>query len=211
MSENKAQLPEIIPPEIEEVMDDCIRLFVLHGYETSSMEDLYAVCGSHRAVIEKTFSSKQQFCSAALRWWLNRAFTELKSVVTLHSNLYPATEAVLYEFIEYSVGQRELQKAAHFHILEEIVVFDEHLNGKLFEYYQEGVKHFSFKFFELKHELKDPASAEVLIAYYVMVMEGLYTYVRRGMPKEALFAFADMSLHTLNAHLKDAAKQTDGF
>ncbi|MGG9999376.1 TetR/AcrR family transcriptional regulator [Pseudovibrio ascidiaceicola] len=99
--------PEALAHIIEEVMDDCIRVFVLKGLDACSMEDFYEACGPHRAYVEQHFTTKHEFCAAVMLWWLNSIFAELKSTISLHSNLHSAIEAVLYEFIDICVGHRE--------------------------------------------------------------------------------------------------------
>ncbi len=194
--------PEVLAHIIEEVMDDCIRVFVLKGLEACSMEDFYEACGEHRAYVEEHFSTKHDFCAAILLWWFNNMFAELKSTASLHSNLRAAVEAVLYEFIDICVGYRENKRGDKFGVLDNMVLFDEELLTKCAMYYQEGVKHLRMKFVDLKSELKDPNDIEKLLIFYVMILEGLYVLVRRGFSRNVLFEYADMSLHTLEFYEK---------
>lgn len=202
MNDAKQILPKVQSPILEEVMDDCIRVFVLKGLDACSMEDFYEACGPHRAFIEEHFSSKHDFCAAVIFWWLNHVFTELKSTISMHSNLHSAIEAVLYEFIEICVGFRENKHGDKFSVLDNITLFDEELLAKFAIYYQEGVKHFRLKFLDLQSELKNPKDIEKLLIFYVMVLEGLYVLVRRGFSREVLYEYAEMSLHTLEYYEK---------
>ncbi|WP_208995220.1 TetR/AcrR family transcriptional regulator [Pseudovibrio sp. Alg231-02] len=208
MSQTDPNKPEVLSHIIEEVMDDCIRVFVLKGLQACSMEDFYEACGPHRAYVEEHFTTKQDFCAAVLLWWLNSIFAELKSTISLHSNLHSAIEAVLYEFIDICVGHRESKHGDKFCVLDNMALFDEELLAKFAMYYQEGVKHFRLKFMDLKSELKDPDDIEKLLIFYVMILEGLYVLIRRGFSRNMLFEYADMSLHTLEFYEKRPSDKT---
>ncbi|SDQ95788.1 DNA-binding transcriptional regulator, AcrR family [Pseudovibrio sp. Tun.PSC04-5.I4] len=175
---------------------------MLQGFQHATLEDVAAASGTSREFIEQHFATKEQFCSAALRWYFSKFYRQLRSVLALHSELYPAVEAVLYEYIELSCEQYDAGTALRFHTLMDIAGLDEDLAEELRKMKVEGMEHFLFKFTQCKGELTGNDEATGLAQFYSTVVEGLSIMVQNGMSHDALYKTANLSLEVLENHLK---------
>ncbi|WP_275078324.1 TetR/AcrR family transcriptional regulator [Pseudovibrio sp. Ad37] len=191
-----------LSPELETALDSCVKVFMLQGFQHSTLEDLAVASGTSRNFIEKHFATKEQFCAAALRWYFSKFYRQLRSVLALHSELYPAVEAVLYEFIELSREQYDAGTAMRFHTLMDIAELDPELSEELRKMKLEGMEHFIYKFTQCKGELQTDDEATSLAKFYTTVFEGLSIMVQHGMSHEDLYSMANLSLEVLANHLK---------
>ncbi len=193
-----------LSPELETALDSCVKVFMLQGFEHATLEDLANASGTSKDFLEEHFATKEQFCAAALRWYFTKFYRQLRSVLALHSELYPAVEAVLYEFIELSREQYTAGTALRFHTLMDIVELDEELSAELRALKVEGMDHFTSKFTQCKGELHDHEEALALAQYYATVFEGLSVMVQHGMSHNDLYKMASLSLEVLSNHLRKA-------
>lgn len=173
---------------------------MLEGFRHATLKDLAQASGSSKEFIEVHFATKEQFCAAALHWYFSKFYRQLRSVLALHSEIYPAVEAMLYEFIELSREQYVAGTALRFHTLMDIAGLDPDLSKELQKMKREGMEHFISKFTQCKDELKDEQDAKPLAQFYMTVFEGISIMVQHGMPPEDLYKMAGFSLEVLANH-----------
>lgn len=176
---------------------------MLQRFQHATLEDIAVASGTSREFIEQHFATKEQFCSAALHWYFSKFYRQLRSVLALHSELFPAVEAVLYEFIELSCEQYDAGTALRFHTLMDIANLDEGLAEELRKMKVEGMEHFLSKFTQCKGELAGHEEATGLAQFYTTVFEGISIMVQNGMSRDALYTVANLSLEVLATHLKN--------
>ncbi len=191
-----------LSPELETALDSCVKVLMLRGFQHSTLEDLAAASGASGDFIKEHFTTKEQFCAAALHWYFSKFHRQLQSVLALHSTLYHAIEAVLFEFIELSREQHAAGTATRFHTLMDIADLDPDLSEALRKMKSEGMEHFIHKFTLCKGELHNDDKASALARFYCMVIEGLSVMVHQGMSHEELYRMANLSLEVLVNHLK---------
>ncbi|SFT42380.1 transcriptional regulator, TetR family [Pseudovibrio denitrificans] len=191
-----------LSPELETALDSCVKVFMLQGFQHATLEDLAIASGTSRDFIEGHFATKEQFCAAALRWYFAKFYRQLRSVLALHSEIYPAVEAVLYEFIELSREQYVAGTAMRFHTLMDIAGLDPDLSEELRKMKLEGLEHFIYKFSECEKELINPGEAKALAQYFATIFEGISIMVQHGMSHDDLYKMANFSMEVLANHLK---------
>lgn len=188
--------------ELEDVLDSCVTTLLRHGYEDTTMSQLVEASGTSHDFVAQHFSTKKQFCSAALRWYFYKFYRQLRAVLALHNDAYSAVEAVLFEFISLNMEQYKAHKSLWFHSLLDIADLDPELHTEVTQLKKEGIQHFISKMQALSKEFKTPDASMQLAGFYVMIFEGLAVMVRNGMPEEDLYRNATLSLEVLRAQLK---------
>ncbi|SDQ95768.1 hypothetical protein [Pseudovibrio sp. Tun.PSC04-5.I4] len=202
MTSSAYHVEDSLSPVLEEVLDDCLKLLLLRGYEEASLEELAVAGGTYKGFILSHFTTKKQFCMAAVKWHFSKNMRQLGAILAIHSEIYSAVEALLYEYIELVTEQCRAGKGILFHSLLDICRLDADLIMTLAEIKRDATERFMLKFIQCEVDLKVPAEAAGLAAFYITVVEGLAVQARAGMSSNSLYQTADFSLVVLGRRLK---------
>ncbi|WP_208990795.1 TetR/AcrR family transcriptional regulator [Pseudovibrio sp. Tun.PSC04-5.I4] len=189
-------------PELEAIFDKCVQVFLLRGYETSTLDDITKASGVTREFLDQHFSSKQELTSAALRWYYIKYSRQMRTEMAMHSDLYAAMEAVLFAFISISCDQVQAEKGLFVRTFIDISYVDKGLKKEFEALQDDWETQIIDKFTQCQSELKDPTEIDVLAHYFLTVIEGLYELIKYGTPCEMMRKVALISLEVLAAHMK---------
>ncbi|KZK97640.1 hypothetical protein PsAD5_01874 [Pseudovibrio sp. Ad5] len=191
-----------VTPEAERLFDQCVKVFLLKGYETCTLDDIGEAAGCSGDCVKEHFTSKQELAAAAMRWYYIKYSRHMRAEMAMHQDIYSAMEAVLFAFIEISCDQVHANKGLFVRTFIDISNVDEFVKNSFEELQNDWEHQVLDKFKQCKLELKDDADIEVLAHYFLTVIEGLYELIKYGTPCDLMYKVAVASLGVLEAHMK---------
>ncbi|SFT42410.1 transcriptional regulator, TetR family [Pseudovibrio denitrificans] len=191
-----------VTPEIENLFDQCVKVFLLKGYETSTLEEIAEAGGCTPECIKEHFSTKEELTAAAMRWYYIKYSRQMRAEMAMHQDIYSAMEAVLFAFIEISCDQVHANKGLFVRTFIDIAYVDDVVKKSFEDLQDDWEVQVLDKFNQCKDELKDPSEVEALAHYFLTVIEGLYELIKYGTPCELMYKVAIMSLDTLEVRMK---------
>lgn len=192
-----------VSPRVETLFDQCVKVFLLKGYETCTLEDIAEASGCSLDCVKEHFSGKPQLTAAAMRWYYIKYSRNMRTEMAMHQDIYAAMEAVLFTFIGISCDQIHAKKGLLVRTFIDISYVDDFVR-KTFEDLQDDWEfQITDKFNQCRMELKEDADIEVLAHYFLTVIEGLYELIKYGTPCEIMYKVAELSLGVLEQNMKD--------
>ncbi|MES0871682.1 TetR/AcrR family transcriptional regulator [Pseudovibrio sp. SCP19] len=206
MSSDEPFDPAIPIPELENLFDASIRVFLRNGIVTATMDDVAEAVGVSTKTLNAAFGSKRELAVSALRWYYLKYSQQMQSVMAMHSDAYSALQGVLMEFTELCCDDLKAEKGLFWPTLVDLGYVDESLWAEFQNLQFDWEDQIRDKLTQCQDELKSPEDIEILTAYFIMVFEGLYELVKFGTPREKLFALIDVTLEVLGSRMKTGGK-----
>ncbi|EEA92688.1 TetR/AcrR family transcriptional regulator [Pseudovibrio sp. JE062] len=195
---------EKLSPEVENIFDTCVRVFLLKGYETSTMEDIAEACSISPEALKGYYATKHDLTFAALRWYYLKFSRHVRDEMAMHSDLYAAMEAVLFAFIEICSDQIHANKGLFLRTFVDISYVDDEVKKEFEVLEADWQGQMLNKFRQCQSELKNPADVEILAYYVRTVIEGFYEMVKFNTPDEVMYQLARVSLEVVESRMKTA-------
>ncbi|WP_109314082.1 TetR/AcrR family transcriptional regulator [Pseudovibrio ascidiaceicola] len=206
MSSDEPIKPDIPIPELENLFDASIRVFLEKGIKAATMKDVSEAVGVSLDTLEDKFTSKQGLVVAALSWYYLKYSQQMQSVMALHSDIYSAMQAAFMEFTELCCDEIKAEKGLFWLTLIDLGYVDkdlwEQFQGLQFNW-EDQIRD---KLVQCQNELKDPGEIELLTGYFMLIFEGLYEMVKFGMPEEKIFKLIEVSLEALGSRMKTGGR-----
>ncbi|WP_159436516.1 TetR/AcrR family transcriptional regulator [Pseudovibrio sp. Tun.PSC04-5.I4] len=181
-----------------------MEIFLRHGYERVSLEDLEEICRVPHGTLTTKYNSKQQLAAAAIDWYYSKYSQRMKSAMEQQTDICSAVKAALYAFIEFNYTQGEVSKDHYVRSIIDISRIDTELNQEFERLQHDWELSFIGKFEQYRDQLSDPSKAEGLAQFYLTTIEGLYEVIKSKPPRPMVFGVADLSLDVVKANLKQS-------
>ncbi len=195
-------IPDDPPEKVEEIFDKCVRVFLLKGYKSCTMDDIAQAAGCEPDWLKERYPTKPELTAAALRWYHIKYSSNIRSELAIHQDIYAAMEAALFAFIDICFDQLETGRGLFVRTFIDISNVDDTVL-QAYQELQDGWEAQILEKFSLcRSELKNPEDAEILACYVITVIEGLYELVKLGKSREVMYKVAILSLNVIESKLK---------
>ncbi|SDQ95708.1 TetR/AcrR family transcriptional regulator [Pseudovibrio sp. Tun.PSC04-5.I4] len=204
MSQNNPTNDGELTPDLESMFDNCVQVFLRLGYETSTMDDLAKAGKVSRPFLDQRYSSKTDLTVAALKWYYTKYGRQMTTAMATHSDISAAMEAGLVSFIEISYDQIRADKRLFVRTLIDISYVDEGVKAAFDDMRNDWEVQVKDKFAQCQNEFIDPTEIDVLLHYFLTLVEGTYQLIKYGTPSEIMYKVALLSVEVLDAHMKSS-------